>query len=504
MPRPLRLLLIEDLEEDAVLLLAEIESGGFDVSHARVDSLSGLLDALTTAQWDLVISDYTLPQLDAMAAMHLIRQHDPDLPVIITSGNIGEEIAVNAMRAGACDYLMKNNLSRLTPAIDRELSEGAMRRAARQAQMQLKENEARFRAIASNIPGMVFQLLVSSSGHVVFSYVSEGCKELLNLPPADLLANSELFCNRMLDKTKSSLRNRLMASSLSLHQIVWEGRIEGHPSGSKKWISVRMSPHRLEAGTVQWDGIAQDISPRKFAELDLLRSQRRLSALSSHLQIAKEAERMSVAREVHDDIGGNLTAIKIDILWLIKHMASANSDVKAKLHSLEFLADRTLQATSRIAHDLRPPLLDLGLLAAVQWEASEFTKRTEIPCLIRSNNDDIAVRPELANALFSVFRESLTNISKHSRATRVEVSLTTDNCTCTLSVTDNGQGFMQTDLLKEKSFGIRGMLERMRNLSGELEFSGSPGIGTTITARLPLHDTVRPQANSESSRNYYG
>ena len=183
MPRPLRLLLIEDLEEDAVLLLAEIESGGFDVSHARVDSLSGLLDALTTAQWDLVISDYTLPQLDAMAAMHLIRQHDPDLPVIITSGNIGEEIAVNAMRAGACDYLMKNNLSRLTPAIDRELSEGAMRRAARQAQMQLKENEARFRAIASNIPGMVFQILVSSSGHVVFSYVSEGCKELLNLPP---------------------------------------------------------------------------------------------------------------------------------------------------------------------------------------------------------------------------------------------------------------------------------------------------------------------------------
>jgi signal transduction histidine kinase len=198
---------------------------------------------------------------------------------------------------------------------------------------------------------------------------------------------------------------------------------------------------------------------------------------------------MSIAREVHDDIGGNLTAIKIDLLWIINHGGATDPAVLAKLHSLEFLTDRTMEITSRIAHDLRPPLLELGLLAAVEWEASEFAKRLEIPCDVRCNDEDIAVSPELANALFSVFREILTNVSKHAEATHVDVHLEVSDTACTLTVIDNGRGFTQTDLLKEKSFGLRGMLERARNLGGEVKFSGGPGIGTKVVARLPLDRT---------------
>ena len=167
MKHPLRLLLIEDSEDDAELLLAEIKGGGFAVTHRRVESAKGTIDALVTGQWDMVISDYNMPQFNGMAALEIVRQHDPDLPFLVISGDIGEDIAVDAMRAGARDYMMKNNLSRLVPAISRELHESTLRRDARQAHLQLEENEARFRAMTSNIPGMVFQLIAGAGGGLV-------------------------------------------------------------------------------------------------------------------------------------------------------------------------------------------------------------------------------------------------------------------------------------------------------------------------------------------------
>lgn len=499
MKRTIRILLIEDSQEDAELLLAEIENGGYGVTHLRVDTAKSTMDALTTGQWDMVISDYNMPQFNGMAAIEIVKMHAPDLPILIISGDMGEAIAVATMRAGANDYLMKGNLSRLAPAIDRELRDYKVRIDARLAQTRLAENEIRFRTLASNIPGMVFQLSSDPSGALKFSYVSDGSKRLLDASPQAFLQDSARFFDKLADQTESGLRSRISAASQSLRSFNWEGCLDCEPGAPVTWVLIRLNPHHVGNGVIQWDGIVQDISRRKHAELDLLRSQRQLSALSSHLQKAKEAERTSIAREVHDDIGGNLTAIKIDLLWLINHIGGANPEVWTKLHSLEFLTDRTMEITARIAGNLRPPLLDLGLLAAIEWEAAEFTKRVEIPCVVRCDHDDIALNPELATALFSVFREILTNISKHAGATRVDARLDINETACTLSVTDNGRGFTQTDLLKEKSFGLRGMLERARNLGGYVKFSGSPGIGATVVVCLPLNTNGLPKDNFEST-----
>ena len=127
MHRPLRILLIEDSEEDTELLLAEVRRAGFDPLHTRVETPEAMQKALAGNEWDVVIADYTLPQFSGLAALTLTRQYDPDLPFIISSGNIGEDIAVDAMRAGAHDYVMKNNPSRLIPAIERELRESDRR-----------------------------------------------------------------------------------------------------------------------------------------------------------------------------------------------------------------------------------------------------------------------------------------------------------------------------------------------------------------------------------------
>ncbi len=486
MDRPLRILLIEDSEEDAELLLAEIRRAGFDPEHTRVETPDAMQTALAGNEWDIVISDYTLPQFSGLAALTLTHQHDPDLPFIISSGNIGEDIAVEAMRAGAHDYVMKNNPSRLIPAIERELRESGVRRTVRQAQRELQENEARLHALVSNVPGVVLQLLREWHGGYVFPYVSYGSMSLLELSPRQLHDDAGLFFSLIVDGGDADLQRRITESANTMRPISWEGCIRSASSQLVKWIEIRLSPRLLKGNLIQWEGIMENISQRKQAEMELIQSRQQLSALSAHLQNAKETERTRIAREVHDDIGGNLTAIKIDLVWLLARIGKKQAPLLEKTRGLESLVDRTMEITSRIARDLRPPLLDLGLLAAIEWEAAEFQKRMEIPCVVKCATEHIAAHPELAHALFSLFREILTNISKHAGATKVEVELSVNGGMFTLNVTDNGRGIEHTDLLKSGSFGLRGMLERARHLGGEISFERGPSTGTVVTARLPL------------------
>lgn len=494
MQRPLRILLIEDSEEDTELLLAEIRRAGFDPVHARVDTREAMQKALAAGDWDVVVSDYTMPQFSGLEALALTQAHDPDLPFIVSSGNIGEDIAVEAMRAGAHDYVMKNNPSRLIPAIERELRECVVRRTVRQAQRELQENEARLHALVSNVPGVVLQLLREWHGGYVFPYVSYGAMSLLELSPRQLHDDASLFFNLILDGGAAQLQQRIAESANTLRPVSWEGRIRSATSNTVKWIELRLSPRSVKGNLMQWEGIMENISQRKQAEMELIQSRQQLSALSAHLQKAKEIERTRIAREVHDDIGGNLTAIKIDLVWLSNRIDRRQTQLREKTRGLESLVDRTMEITSRIARDLRPPLLDLGLLAAIEWEATEFEKRMEIPCIVTCTTEHIAANPELAQALFSVFREILTNISKHAGASKVEVDLSVNGGMFTLTVTDNGRGIEHTDLLKSGSFGLRGMLERARHLGGEITFDRGQDIGTVVTARLPLDAPAPPSA----------
>ncbi|MDP1672882.1 MAG: response regulator [Burkholderiales bacterium] len=242
MNQPLRVLLVEDSADDAELLLWTLQRGGYRPEHARVSDAAGMTAALDGSAWDLIIADYSLPQFSGIAALELFKTHNIDIPFIIVSGHIGEDDAVAAMKGGAHDYVMKRNLSRLIPAIDREMREAAMRAARHAAEKKLLENEARLSAILSNIPGVVFQLALEPDNSWHFSYVSEGSESLLGVPPDQLVRNAALFLDLIKAEDRAALDACIANAGSGQAGARWEGRISARPGNEPRWINLRFSP----------------------------------------------------------------------------------------------------------------------------------------------------------------------------------------------------------------------------------------------------------------------
>jgi signal transduction histidine kinase len=487
-PRPVRVLIVEDSEDDVLLLVWELKRGGYNLYYEAVDTRAGMEAALRTGPWDIVISDYSMPDFSGLEALATLRAHALDIPFIIVSGNIGEDVAVEAMKAGAHDYVMKRNLSRLIPALDRELREADVRRARIRAERELRENEARFRAIASNIPGTVYQFMLKS-GTRSFPYVSGDCLRLLGVSPEALQANAAVFRELIVAEDRESYDRALERSAEQLVDLNWEGRIQLPDSDEIKWINLRSSPRMLDDGALLWEGVIWNITQSKLAEIEIRHSRQQLQELADHVERVKELERTRIAREIHDDIGGNLTAIKIDLLWLTNRLPTEQKALHEKAGAIERLVDRTMETTQRISRDLRPGILDLGLIAAIEWQAEEFQRRMGIPCEVTTSDDDVYLEQDLCVAIFRIFQETLTNISKYAGATRVDVSLVVGEDVVVLEVFDNGRGIARDQLSKPGSFGIRGMHERARSLGGDVEIEGVPGAGTRIKVEIPLAQT---------------
>jgi signal transduction histidine kinase len=233
-----------------------------------------------------------------------------------------------------------------------------------------------------------------------------------------------------------------------------------------------------------WEGIISNITQNKIADLEIRRSREELGRLSAHVESVKEQERSRIAREIHDDLGGTLTAIKIMLMRMGKGLAPEAKDALQRLRSTEALLDSAMEVTRRIATELRPGILDLGILAAIEWQAAEFEKRMDISCQVTCAYKEIQLDNKISIALFRIFQEALTNIAKHAGATRVEVELETDEDEVMLQVHDNGHGIADEDLVKPQSFGILGMQERARNLGGEASVRRTRS-GTAVKLRLP-------------------
>lgn len=244
---------------------------------------------------------------------------------------------------------------------------------------------------------------------------------------------------------------------------------------------------QVEGDRKIYTAILRDVTARVAAEQALKHSRQELRELAAVSQSAREQEKSRVARELHDEIGGALTALKMDTAWLKDRLPEANPALTEKILGMQKIIDNTVAATRRMSSDLRPMMLDdLGLVAAIEWLTQDFQKRTGIQCELAIGTDDVALSDERATAVFRILQEALTNITKHANAKSAEVNLEIDGSDMVLTVHDDGKGFDAGGPRAPRSFGLVGMRERVYLLGGAIKIESVPGDGTVIEARIPI------------------
>lgn len=359
----LRVLHVEDSELDHELVRAQLAQAGLWVEWTRVDTVAAF-DAALDQHWDAVICDHNLPEESGLALLARLRARDALLPFLLVSGEIGEDIAVQAMRAGASDYLLKGRLARLAPALEQ-----AMKSAAAQ---------------------------------------------------------------------------------------------------------------RERAGAVQ----------------ALALSRQRLAELASHLQERIEAERTQLSRELHDEVGSALTALKFDLAWLQRHLPQGQA--AARTGQAMATLDGAIEASRRLMLNLRPPILEEGLLPALQWLLQRFERSHEGVQVVFQHppeQGEIALSPPLLLVAYRFVQEALHNVSKHAQARSVRVELQWASGVLGVEVEDDGCGLAPQALDQPQRFGLRGLHERAESCGGWVDVSSRPGQGTLLALSLPLDGMTEPSTD---------
>lgn len=366
--RELRILLLEDNTPHAELVEHFLNEAGLKFQLTRVEVREDFIAELEQRLPDMILSDYALPSFDGYAALAIAKEKAPNIPFIFVTGTMGEEVAIETLKNGATDYVLKTRLARLGPAVNRALRESADRRE------------------------------------------------------------------------------------------------------------------------------------RDLAEDKLRRSLDQLRALTKYLQYVREEERTRIAREVHDELGQALTGLKLDMSLLSNQLPKNTKGLQEKTKTMIAHIDTTIQTVRRIATELRPGILDsLGLVAALEWQANEFQMRTSIPCTVTSTVNDTEWAPDFQTVFFRIFQETLTNVIRHAKASRVDVELAEEDAHLVMKVRDNGRGISAEELASTRSLGLVGMRERAILIGGEVTLQGAPGKGTTVTLRVPVPKPPDPASTPEGT-----
>ncbi len=483
----LRILLVETCVEDAQNILAKLPPAGYALEHQIVDNAQAIQAALENSTFDVILCSDDPDGFGGLDALKLLRQPYPDIPFILLAHRLQEATVIRTLQKEADDYILKGNTNRLISSIEHNLHAARIRQEHREMQQSLLENQTRLQAFIADLPGLACQIHLNTNGQVTFLYVSEGCNDLLGLSSQDLIDNANLFEAMLHPQVLNSYQQSMQHSAKHLSFWNWEGRVVLLPSNEIKWINLRCTPRLANDGT-QWEGIMLNITQSKLAKVELRQSQEQLRELSAHIHDVREQERISIAREVHDDLGSLLTATRLEIAWLAGRLKD-QTVLAQKAQEIEDLVAKCTRAAVNISRNLRPSTLDtFGIIAAIENEANEFSRRTGITCNLDNNDEGAPISPDVAITLFRIFQETLNNITKHAQATQVSISVVNRESCVELVVSDNGRGIRDADRSKLHSFGLRGIFERVAHFGGEVKLESALNKGTTVSISIPHQD----------------
>jgi signal transduction histidine kinase len=256
-----------------------------------------------------------------------------------------------------------------------------------------------------------------------------------------------------------------------------------------EWFNSVLKDQNGKVVTIM--SLVQDITERKKAEEELRNLTEQLRNLASHLQNIREEERLTIAREIHDELGQQLTGLKIDISFLSKKINTKDKEVKQKINTINKLLDETVKTVRRIATELRPLILDnLGFIEAMKWQSEEFKKRSGIRIEFTSSVNEIILPDNILIGLFRIYQEALTNIARHSEATIVSAIFERNEKNVILCIKDNGKGFNAASIDNKKTLGLLGIKERALMMGGICKISGITGKGVIISISVPLNEDI--------------
>lgn len=444
-----------------------------------VSGLAQLRTQLRERRWDVVLHCLHHSPCTPATTAKMLRDREIDIPLVVVAEPRDERAAYKSLRAGAHDVVFLDSLGRLAPTVEREMLEAAHRADHRAALEMLHDSEARFRALASNLPGLVFNLQRESDGGYRFLYVGDGAFRLLGVKQHELRGAAQRFFDVLHEDDRKRLLVALEVSAHDATPLVWEGRLKQGDG----WIDMRSQPHRDEDGAIIWTGIATDISQGKRTEAALRDSRTQLAELSLHMEAVIEEERERIARDIHDGIGSILFRTKTEAVLLAGKLPA---EFSGKARSIVSLLDEAMDMGRRVVRELRPGILkEFGLAAAIECQAEDFGHSTGIVCRTQCD-EGVEPDPDAALALFRIVQEALTNIAKHAHASLAVVRLRREKGNIALEIRDNGRGIAERDMNKPRSFGLRGIRERVQSLNGSFHIATVEQGGTLMKLRVPL------------------
>jgi len=432
------------------------------------------IKAMHKDHYDLLLTDLVMPETDGITLLKNAKEVDPSIMGIIITGRGTVQTAVNAMKSGAFDYILKPpDMKMLKQVISRAIE---VRR--------LREAEKKYRSIFENSIGGIYQSTVDG----IFITANRALAYILGYNSPEELILLVQDVGRLY--VQQNRREEFMAHMRKQSLVAcFESQVY-KKDGSSIWISEDAIAVYSDYGKfLYYEGCVKDITDRKYAEEELRKSREQLRSLSAYLQSAREEERMHIAREIHDELGQMLTALRMELSWLSGRIP----ELVTRTKSMSDMIDSGIKTVRKILTELRPNLLDdLGLIAALEWQVEEFQKRTGITCELLSNRQELDMSRDVAVTVYRILQEALTNITKHANATLVKIQLFCGPERLIMEVTDNGRGIPESQLSTLHSFGITGMRERTHILGGDFRIKGVKDKGTQLEIRIPLKPARKP------------